>query len=232
MKERSEKPASKKKDKAKAKAAPAEALAAIQHVIAEDAEAESKRILKEAEQAAKKILQDAREAARIQLTGWADRQRQMALSTGDRVLGKARSDAHMQILDAKAALVTSAFDAARKQLEKERGKAQYKALLKGLTIAAGKQIGGGDLIVSGCKEDHTTLEALADAARVISKETGVKTTISAAKEPIDCLGGLVVRNAEGNIAMDYQMETLLAQVDRQQRSALTGILFGEHAKED
>lgn len=231
MKERSAAKAPKKKGKAKANAAQAEALPAIQRSILDDAEVESKRILKEAEQGAKKSVQDAREAARSQLAGWADRQRLMALGTGDRLLGKARGDAHMHILDAQAALVTSAFDEARKQFEKERSKAQYKALLKALVIAAGKQIGGGDLVVSGRKEDHATLDALSEAGRVISKETGVKTTVSAAKEPIACLGGVVVRNADGKITMDYQLETLLAQVERQQRSALTEILFGEQAQE-
>jgi vacuolar-type H+-ATPase subunit E/Vma4 len=231
MKERSAKHAPKeKKGKAKAKGAPAEALTAIRRSIVDDAEAESKRILKEAEQGVRKLGQDAREAARSQLAGWADRQRQMALGTGDRLLGKARSDAHMHVLNAKAALVTSAFDEVRKQFDKERGKAQYKALLKALVIAAGKQIGGGDLVVAGRKEDHAALEALSEAARVIGKETGAKTTVSVAKEPIACLGGVVVRNADGRITMDYQLETLLAQVERQQRSAITEVLFSEQAQ--
>jgi len=233
MKERSAKHAPKeKKGKSKAKAARAEALTAIQRSIVDDAEVESKRILKEAEQGAKKLTLDARETAKSQLAGWADRQRQMALGTGDRLLGKARSDAHMHILDAKAALVTSAFDEARKQFDKERSKAQYKALLKALVIAAGKQIGGGDLVVSGRKEDYAALEALSEAARVISKETGTKATVSVAKEPIACLGGVLVRNADGSITMDYQLETLLAQVERQRRSAVTEVLFGEQAKGD
>jgi len=235
MKERSAKHAPKEKKgkaKAKAKAAPAEALTTIRRSIVDDAEAESKRILKEAEQGAKKLTQDAREAAKTQLAGWADRQRQTALSTGDRLLGKAHGDAHMHILDAKAALVTVAFDEARKQFDKERSKAQYKALLKALVIAAGKQIGGGDLVVAGRKEDHAALEAVSEAARVIGKETGAKTTVSVAKEPIDCLGGVVVRNADGNITMDYRLEALLAQAERQQRSAITEVLFGERAQAD
>jgi vacuolar-type H+-ATPase subunit E/Vma4 len=218
------------KKKGAVKAAPAESLTAIQASIVSDAEREAKRILKEAEEAAKKLIQDAREAARSQLGGWADRQRQMALSTGDRLLGKARSDAHMRVLDAKAAVVTSAFDAARKQFDKERGKALYKTFLKGLVTAAGKQIGGGDLVVSGRKEDRAALEALSEVARVVGKETGVKTTISAAKEAIACLGGVIVRNADGDITTDYQFETLLAQVDRTQRNAISGILFAEQAQ--
>ena len=230
MKGRSEKQVPKKKGKVKSKAAAEEALLAMQHVIVDDAEAESKRVLKEAEQAAKKVMQEAREAARTQLAGWADRQRQMASSSGDRLLGKARSEAHMHVLDAKAALVTSAFEEARKLFDKERTKAQYKALLKALVIAAGKQIGGGDLVVSGRKEDHTALEALSEAARVISKETGTKTSVSVGKEPIDCLGGAIVRNADGSITVDYQLDTLLAQVERTQRNAISGILFGEQAK--
>jgi V/A-type H+-transporting ATPase subunit E len=231
VKERSKAPGPQKKAKSKAQAAPGEALAVIQHTITNDADTESKRIVKEAEQAAKKTIQDAREAAKIQLAGWASRQRQMASSTGDRLLGKARSDAHMHVLDAREALISSAFDEARKQFEKEHGKAQYKSLLKALTISAGTQIGGGDLTVAGCKEDRATLEALSDAARTISKETGVKTNVSAAKGSIDCLGGVVVRNADGSISMDYQLETLLAQVERHQRSAITEILLGEKAKE-
>jgi vacuolar-type H+-ATPase subunit E/Vma4 len=229
MKERSAMPKPPKK-KGKAKVEPAESLTAIQRSIVSDADVEAKRILKEGEQAAKKLTQDAREAAKSQLAGWADRQRQMALGTGDRLLGKARSDAHMRVLDAKAAVVTSAFDEARKQFDKERSKAQYKAFLKALVTAAGKQIGGGDLVVSGRKEDHTTLEALSEVARVVSKETGVKTTVSAHKEAVACLGGVIVRNADGNITMDYQLETLLAQVERTQRNAITEILFPEQAQ--
>ncbi len=126
---------------------PSKSTTSIQQSILQDAKAEAQRILKEAEKAAAKIVADGQVSAKAQLAGWAERQRQIARGRGDRLLGKARSDAHMQILDAKAALITEAFNKARQRFEKERSKAQYKAFLKGLIISAGGQIGGGNLVI-------------------------------------------------------------------------------------
>ncbi len=102
----------------------------ISRTILDEANAEAKRIVREAEKAAKQLSDEALVRAKTNLVGWSERQRQMAQGTGDRVVGKARNDAHMRILDAKARLIRDSFDQAQKRFDKERASAQYKTFLK------------------------------------------------------------------------------------------------------
>lgn len=206
---------------------PSKSAASIQQSILKDANTEAQRILKEAEKAAAKIRADGQISAKAQLAGWAERQRQIARGRGDRLLGKAQSEAHMRILDAKAALITEAFNKARRRFEKERSKAKYKTFLKGLIIAAGEQIGGSNLVILARKEDHSILAGISGLATAIGKSTGVKTKVSVDKKGIKSLGGVIVQNQEGNITVDYRLEILLVQVERQYRSVIAQALFAE-----
>ncbi|MDO8055984.1 MAG: V-type ATP synthase subunit E family protein, partial [Candidatus Hermodarchaeota archaeon] len=108
----------------------------IQQTIIDEANLEAKKILREAEMEAQKIREEALANSRASLAGWAERQRQMAQGIGDRIVGKARNDAHMRVLDTKAQLIDNAFTEARKRFQKERTTAQYKGFLKNLIISA------------------------------------------------------------------------------------------------
>lgn len=204
---------------------------AIRQTILADAKKEAEKIVRDAQAEAKKITRDAHQRAQDNLTGWDARQRQMAQGVGDRVLGKARNDAHMLVLDAKAQLITEAFNQARKYFQKERGKAQYKTLLKNLIINAGTQIGGGTLFAFARKEDQSIITKITGLDTAISKASGNKTKVTVGKKSIDTLGGVFIQNKEGNITVDYRLETLLKQVELQRRSDIAVLLFGEEAKE-
>lgn len=213
------------------KAPTSSAASAIQKKIIDDAKAEAKQITKNAEKVAKETTETAFKTARANLAGWDARQRQMAQGIGDRVLGKARNDAHMRVLDAKARIINDAFNQARKRFEKERGKAQYKTLLKNLIISAGSQIGGGDIVVLSSKVDHPIIAKLTGINTSIGKVSGNKTKVTTGKKAIDTIGGVLVQNKDGNIAVDYRLETLLKQIEQQQRNAIAQLLFAEEISE-
>ena len=201
----------------------------IKQTIIDDAKAEAEIIIRNAESSAKQLSETALVNARNDLAGWADRQKKMAQNAGDRITGKANNDAHMKLLDAKARIISEAFDTAQNQFGKERGKAQYKAFLKGLIIAAGTQIGGGNLVVFSHKADQDTITKLTGLTTAIAKESGNKSKITIGKKPIATLGGVFVQNQEGNIIVDYRLETLLNQVEQQRRTVIAQALFGEAA---
>jgi len=211
----------------KAGAVTDQALEAIRQSILEDAEREASRIVAEAKREAKSIVEEARKLAEANLAGWMDRQRQMVTNEGERLLGAARGQAHMRILEAKARLISQTMEEAQGRLEKERGSSRYKELIKGLILDAGIHIGGGDLVVLVRRDDQKALTGLSSLASAVAKETGVKTTITLGKEAIDCLGGVIVQSKAGDITVDYRLETLLKQVERQYRSAIARALFGE-----
>ena len=197
----------------------------IQQTIIDEANAEAKKILREAEMEAKKLREEALTKARASLAGWAERQRQMAQGIGDRVVGKARNDAHMRVLDTKAQLIDNAFTEARKRFEKERTTAQYKSFLKNLMISAGIQIGGGDIVIKARKEDQAIVGELKGLATAISKGAGQSAKVTIAKKPMDMLGGAFVENKDGNITVDYRIDTLLEQVAQQRRNDIARTLF-------
>ncbi len=197
----------------------------IQKTIVDEAKAEAKRMIAEAEVSARQLTEEATENAKTNLTGWADRRRQMAQASGDRIIGKARNDAHMKILTAKARIINDAIEQARKRFEKERGTAQYKVFLKNLIISASIQIGGGDVVVSARKEDQAIISKITGLATAISKVAGESAKVSIGKKPLEMIGGVFIQNKEGNITVDYRVETLLAQVEQQKRNEIAKTLF-------
>lgn len=202
----------------------------IQNTIIEEAKAEAKKIIKDAEVAARQLAEEALENAHSNLAGWADRRKQMAQTTGDRLIGKARNDAHMRTMNAKANMIAQAFEQARKRFEKERGTAKYKAFQKNLIINAGIQIGGGELVVLARKEDYSVISKITGLGTAISKGAGKSAKITVGKQAMNMLGGVMVQNKEGNITVDYQIETLLNQVEEKYRNDIAKILFPKESK--
>lgn len=202
----------------------------IQQTIIRDAKAEAKRILDDAKVSANQLVEEASERAQTNLVGWAERRRQMAKGTGDRVIGKAQNDAHMRVLDARARMINTAFETARKRFEKERGKAQYKIFLKNLIVNAGSQISGSEIIVLAQKADQAIITKITGLANAISKGSGQSTKVTVGKKPVDMLGGVLVQNKAGNITVDYRIETLLNQVAQQYRNEIQNTLFPEDTK--
>ncbi len=204
----------------------------ISRTILDEANAEAKRIVREAEKAAKQLSDEALVRAKTNLVGWSERQRQMAQGTGDRVVGKARNDAHMRILDAKARLIRDSFDQAQKRFDKERASAQYKTFLKKLIINAGTQIDDTDIVVLVRKEDQAIVSKITGLDTAIRQTTGKSTKVAIGKMPMNILGGVLVQNKEGNITVDYRLETLLKQVEAQQRTMIATTLFAEEKKSE
>jgi len=202
----------------------------IEKTIIDEAKAQAKKIVEDAEVAARQLTEEALESAQSNLTGWAARRKQMAQGTGDRILGKARNDAHMRVMNAKAAMIDEAIQQARKQFEKERSSAQYTKFLKNLIIDAGIQIGGGDLVLLARKEDQPVISKITGLGTAISKQTGQTTKVSVGKQAINAIGGVMVQNKEGNITVDYRVETLLSQVEVKYRNEIAKILFPVEAK--
>jgi V/A-type H+-transporting ATPase subunit E len=202
----------------------------IQKTIIVEAKAEAAKIVEDAEVAAQQLTEEALENAQSNLAGWAARRKQMAQGTSDRILGKARNDAHMRVMNAKAKMIDEAFQKAQKRFEKERSSAKYKAFLKNLIIDAGIQMGGGNLIILARKGDKPIISKITGLGTAISKQAGQTTKISAGKQPINAIGGVLVQNKEGNITVDYRVETLLAQVEVKYRNDIAKILFPAEAK--
>jgi V/A-type H+-transporting ATPase subunit E len=202
----------------------------IEKTIINEAKAEAQQIVEDAEVNARQLTEEALKIARSNLAGWAERQKQMAQGTSDRILGKARNDAHMRIMNAKAGMIESAFEEARKRFEKERGTAKYQTFLKRLIIDAGIQIGGGNLVILTRKEDQPIISKITGLGTAISKKAGQSAKVAVGKQAIDAFGGVLVQNKDGNITVDYRIETLLSQVEAKYRNDIAKTLFPEDTK--
>ncbi len=194
-------------------------------MIINAAKADAKRIVREAEVIARELIETAQENAKSNLAGWTARQKQMAERSGDRIIGKARNEAHMRIMSAKAKIIDAAFQEAQKQFGKERSTARYKAFLKNLITNAGIQIGGGGLIVLARKEDQDVISKITGLGTAISKATNQSTKVIVGKKAHEMIGGVMVQNKEGNITVDYRVDTLLSQVEVKYRNEIAKSLF-------
>jgi V/A-type H+-transporting ATPase subunit E len=198
----------------------------LRRVILRDARRKAEKITKDAEVAARTMEKDAQKRVKAQLAGWADRERETAQRAGDQILGQAQRQSQMELLETKSRLISSAVENSRKRIEKERTQAHYKDLLKHLIISAGIQI-GGDIVILARKEDQPIISGLSGLDSAISKETGEEVKISVGKQALDSAGGVIVQNPEGSIIVDYQLETLLNEVERTIRTEIAKVLFAE-----
>ena len=80
------------------------------------------------------------------------------------------------------------------------------------------------------KEDQAIVSKMTGLASAISKAAGKSAKVSVGKTPMDMIGGVLVQNKDGNITVDYRVDTLLGQVETQKRNEIAKTLFGEAAK--
>jgi vacuolar-type H+-ATPase subunit E/Vma4 len=91
-------------------------------------------------------------------------------------------------------------------------------------------VGGGNLVILARKEDLPIISKITGLGTAISKQAGQSTKVSVGKQAIDSIGGVLVQNKEGNITVDYRIETLLSQVEIRYRNEIAKILFPGETK--
>ncbi len=204
----------------------------ISHIQA-GVEKEISGILLEAQNEAEKIKKAAQERAEREVERILSAGERTASLEAQRMLAEAKIHVRRKRMDAQEAAIDSSFSEARKVLEAlaEKGKEDtfdYKDILFNLIVAASEVVAGDKLELALNQRDRKAFskKTLEEVTGLVKKRTGRKVSLLLANEPIQSLGGVVVRDLEKSVEVDNTLETKLSRLREGIRVDVAKILFG------
>ena len=214
--------------------------------IMSDAQAKADVNKSEAQVKVDAILADGEkraEATKVKISEDAAKQAEMRYQ---QIISEAKMNARRAELGAKEEVIEEAFSKATEDLTQKAATndEEYVDALIGMITEAATEIGGGDLIVLLKEEDipkvQDKLESivglikslikrekpsdLSAIATEVSQETDVETTLEIG-EPIDTIGGAILRTRNGEIQVNNTIESRMLRFKKSLRSEVAKTLF-------
>ena len=212
-----------------------------------EAQAKADVNIAEAQTQVESILADGEkraEATKVKIAEDATKQAEMRYQ---QIISEAKMNARRAELGAKEEVIEEAFNKATEDLREKAATddEEYVEALIEMIKEAATEIGGGDLIVL-LKEDDIDkvkgkLDSIADKvkslikdrnkpvnlnaiAKDVSSEAGVETTLEIG-EPIDTIGGAILRTRNGEIQVNNTIESRMLRFKKSLRSEVAKTLF-------
>lgn len=141
------------------------------------------------------------------------------------IISEAKMNARRAELGAKEEVIDAAFNQAIGELKEKAssGDEEYKDSLSKMIKEAADEIGGNDLILQLNEADTQAFKKDLSSQGSDSFELeGIKFTLG---EPIDAIGGAVLKTANGDIEVNNTIEARLERFKSILRSEVAGILF-------
>ena len=214
--------------------------------IMSDAQAKADANISEAQVKVDEILANGEkraEATKVKISEDAAKQADMRYQ---QIISEAKMNARRAELGAKEEVIEEAFSKATEDLTNmaKSNDPEYVDALVEMIKEAAAEIGGGDLIVLLKEEDipkvQDKLETivglvkalikrekpsdLALIATEVSRETDVETTLEIG-EPIDTIGGAILRTRNGEIQVNNTIESRMLRFKKSLRSEVAKTLF-------
>lgn len=185
------------------------------------AETKAENILKAAEEEARKITAEGYN----QILGIIGSELK---AIRDRVLGRANVEGKKMLVDMREQAISRGFDEAGKRLIRiaagEDESIDYWDILKRLIVEACSLIGGREFLVSANRLDTKRLKKRSDEVKELLNKTLGGDIDLVFEAPIECLGGVVVRNREGTKIFYNTLEGRLLKVRRRIEAEIAEVL--------
>jgi len=193
-------------------------------------------IMSEAQEKADVIIQDANvevSAINAKAEKTAEVEKTKILESGKKqsdmkyqqIISEAKMNARRAELSAKEEVIEAAFTKASEELKAKAssGDEEYKDSLSKMIKEAADEIGGDNLILQLNEADTKIFKDDLSSQGTDSFEIeGIKFTLG---EPIDAIGGAVLKTANGDIEVNNTIEARLERFKSILRSEVAGILF-------
>ena len=143
------------------------------------------------------------------------------------IISEAKMNARRAELGAKEEVIEAAFTKASEELKAKASSYddEYSQSLIANIKEAASEIGGGDLIVQLNGADSSKIEnKLSELSSDISREIGTSTTLKLG-EPIEAIGGAIVKTSNGYIEVNNTIESRLDRFKSVLRNEVASILF-------
>lgn len=189
-------------------------------------EDEARRIIAEAEAEARRILEEAREKAHIEASREAGKIIKEAEEKAStiRLIAEARARLvyRLRILEEKNKLVENVLEEAKKRLNEFLLSVEYTRILEKFIIEAAIAIGGGNLKIILPKLYDIDLDGI---AKIVERETGVKTMFEVIVEEGSFSGGVIVISSDGKLVFDNTFEGRMKRMRKDLIKHIPTILF-------
>ncbi|WEU41022.1 MAG: V-type ATP synthase subunit E [Candidatus Odinarchaeum yellowstonii] len=202
-----------------------EPLQFIKNKILNDGQLKATAIVNKAKEDYEKALKEFEENIKRRYETLLENAKSEANQIIERKIAETKVYVNRIILDKKEELIEKAFTKAFEILKNMIKTEKYKKFIENSIYSTAKYIGGGDLTVYVNKETVIEPQTLDKIAEKVTKELGVKTTIKLGKERIQAVGGIIMKNREGDIEVNNTIETLIENAKNTIRSKVAKTLF-------
>jgi len=146
----------------------------------------------------------------------------------DRVLGRANVEGKKMLVEVREQAISRGFDEAEKRLIRiaagEDESTDYWELVKRLIVEGCSLIGGREFLVSANERDTRRLREGSDEVKELLNKTLGGDIDLVVEAPIECIGGVVVRNREGTKIFYNTLEGRLLKVRRRIEAEIAEVL--------
>lgn len=193
------------------------------------------------------ILADGEKTAAAEKASISENAAKQADMRYQQIISEAKMNARRAELEAKEEVIEEAFSKASDDLTQKAATSdeEYVDALIGMITEAAAEIGGGDLIVQLKEEDIAKVKGKLDSitdkiksatidrkkpanlnkiGKEVSSEVGVETTLEIG-EPIDTIGGAILRTRNGDIQVNNTIEARMLRFKKSLRSEVAKTLF-------
>ncbi len=192
-----------------------------------DAKAQADEILSKASAQCDEISATGNEKAEeeaAQIISSAEKQADMKYQ---QIISEAKVSSRRKELEAREELIDKAFRIASEKIEKQASEnsTTYVDSLKNMIKDASLQVGGNQLEILVRADDVDNVKSMInEVSEYVTKETGEETSFIIG-EPIDIIGGAVVRTIDGEIEVKNTIEARMLRYKKYLRSEVAKKLF-------
>ena len=204
-----------------------EALELIKSEITRRAREESEKIIMDAEREAQSILSKAEAKAREVMMASVKPEVEVMRR---RILGSAMLEGRKMMLKAKHELVLKVLNAAEEKLRRIAeggGGVDYGEVLFHLLKEAVSGLGEEEVQVSANERDRSYLNRNLDRiGERLSRELGRKVKLTVADNPLNCIGGVVVKSKDGLRLFNNTLDGRLLKMREALKGKILGVILG------
>jgi V/A-type H+-transporting ATPase subunit E len=184
------------------------------------------RIIAEAEEFKKQRLEKAKERAKAiteEIAGKAEREADGEVA---KYHASAKLHAKYRLLQSKEAIMNEVFDSAWEKLQKSVLDKKYDKNVAKLAVNGGVALQEPDIELVLPEGQKVSL-SVAELAKTISKEAGVKTSVGVSKDTVRATGGVIVRSKDATKWVDNTYDARKERLDASLRERVSSTLFAE-----
>lgn len=143
------------------------------------------------------------------------------------IISEAKVNSRRKELESREELIEKAFRVASEKIEKQASEnsTNYVDSLKTMVKDASVQVGGSQLEILVREDDVDNIKSMIDeVSEYVTKETGNETSFIIG-EPIDIIGGAIVKTVDGEIEVKNTIEARMLRYKKYLRSEVAKKLF-------